>query len=161
MANEITITERDRRIAAAVLKGDKPIYEILIAEGVRPSTATKGQAALTKGIRLAMLQMRGRHYATVGKELLSDPQQIEQHVTGFLYESTLDRNSKGVAAAKLLGQHKRVDMFTGDAQQNVLVIAAPADWKPKVHERDGVAREKTIDVPAALPPAEDDLPEYE
>lgn len=150
----VRITEKDRVIAKELLEG-KSILETLVGNGVNENYARKGAAALTKGIKAALLE-HGTKYEWMGSKLLENPKLIENNVVGFLYESMLKRTNKGVTAAKLLGQHRRVDMFASDAQQNVLVIAAPSDWKPADGQPVAAAG-----MPTALPPAEADEPDYE
>lgn len=150
---DVYVTEKDRQIAKELMEG-KPILEVMVGHGYHESYARKGRAALTKGIKLALLE-QGTKYEWMGQQLLENPQLIESSVVGFLYESMMKRTNKGTTAAKLLGQHRRVDMFASDAQQNVLVIQAPVDWKAP-----GQRYEPKEETPA-LPPAETDLPEYE
>jgi hypothetical protein len=153
MGKHVVIREKDRDMAKEILAG-KPIYEVLIANGYSPKWARQGKAALSKAIQSAMLEQGGR-FEWMGARLLENPQLIENSVVGWLYQAMIDGRSKGVTAAKLLGTHRRVDMFASDAQQNILVIQAPSDWKAP-----NVTYEPEQQEPA-LPPAQADLPEYE
>lgn len=149
----VHITEKDRQIATELLEG-KSIIESLVGHGYNENYANKGQAALTKGIKAALLE-HGMKYDWMGSQLLDNPKLIESSVVGFLYESMLKRSAKGVTAAKLLGQHRKVDMFASESQNNVLVIQAPSGWQaPDV-------KYQPEKVPDALPPSDAELPDYE
>jgi hypothetical protein len=142
--------EREQKAAGFLLEG-KPIREALIRAGYATTTANMGRKAITDGILKALL-LQGFQYEEVGRQLIENPELAERTVMGFLYQSIRDRNSRGVNAAKLMGMHKRVNMFVADQQQNVLVIQAPTGW------------EKPADAPepkAQPNPREKDLPEYE
>jgi hypothetical protein len=147
----VHITERDRLVAKDLMEG-KTIMEALVGNGYSEKVARKGQAALTNPIKAALLE-HGTKYEWMGSRLLENPRLIENNVVGFLYESMLKRTNKGVTAAKLLGSHRTVDMFASDAQQNVLVIASPSDWKQPERSFQPEAQ------PKALPPGDaDDVP---
>lgn len=153
MGRHVVVTDKDRKIAKELLTG-KSIYDVLTENGYSPKWARQGKAALSKGMQSAMLE-QGQRIEWLGEKLLENPRLIENSVVGWLYQAMIDGRSKGVTAAKLLGGHRKVDMFTSDAQQNVLIIQAPSDWKAP--DRNYAPKAQA----PALPPAEDDLPEYE
>jgi hypothetical protein len=142
--------DREMKAAEYLLEG-KNIREALIRAGYATATANRGRQSITNGILKALL-LQGFQYEEVGRQLIDNPEMAERTVMGFLYQSIRDRNSRGVNAAKLMGMHKKVNMFVADQQQNVLVIQAPTGW------------EKPADAPepkAQPNPRERELPEYE
>jgi hypothetical protein len=141
---------REMKAAELLLEG-KNIRTALLGAGYATTTANQGRSAITNGILKALL-LQGFQYEEVGRQLIENPELAERTVMGFLYQSIRDRNSRGVNAAKLMGMHKRVNMFVADQQQNVLIIQAPTGW------------EKPADAPEPKPqpnPREKDMPEYE
>jgi hypothetical protein len=153
MGRQIIVTEKDRIIAAEILKG-VPIYQGLVGNGYSEKVARQGNAKVSKAIKLAMLEM-GQRDDWMGEQLLANPKLIENTVVGWLYRAMQDGRSRGVTAAKLLGQHRKVDMFASDQQNNVMVIQAPSDWKAP-----DVTYAPQEQQPA-LPPGEADTPDYE
>jgi hypothetical protein len=148
--NSIEPEDREWKAAQFLMEG-KAIRDSLIRAGYPTSTANKGRNAITDGILAALLAL-GFEYEGIGEEIMRSPERAENTVMGFLYKCMVDRNSRGVNAAKLMGMHKKVNMFVADQQQNVLVIQAPTGW------------EKPADTPEPKPqpnPKERELPEYE
>lgn len=149
--------DRDRKAAQLLLDG-KRIYEALKEAGFPESTCLRGKASITGAIVQAMKE-QGPEFAHIGNLLRRDPENVKELVTGFLYTSLLQRSSKGVNAAKLMGSIKEIDMFAKpEAQTNVVVVQAPADWHGLPEQVKQLEQEKQ---PKALPPAEVDMPDYE
>jgi hypothetical protein len=159
----VTITAQQRMVAKLMLEGDEKqkkysMKDAMLLAGYAESVARRGNAAIGKAIRLAMLEFQGEHLQQMGQELRANPELAHDTVVGWLYQSMLDRNTKGVGAAKLLGLHRAIDMFVKDGnQQNVLVIQAPTEFSGLTNGN--VSKDE--DIPKALPPANADLPEYE
>ena len=154
----IIVTDR-HRIAAKAISDGKSIYDAMLEAGYSPSVAKRGHAGITRGIRQALVDMgNGKRFAMMGKQLRRDPERLHDAVVGALYDASVNPRSKGVNAAKALGNHRLVNAFVQDATQNILVIQSPAEWAGK-KAADNVAAPKGAQ--KALPPSETDLPNYE
>ena len=129
------------------------MHAALVEAGWSERQARKGRAAVPNRVYEIMLE-RGVPFEHIGRKLLEHPERIEARVVGFLDDAMMRRTNKGVSAARLLGSHKRVNAFVEDQSQQVLVIQAPADWKPGQFK-------PSEPVPPALPPSEAEFPEYE
>ena len=73
----------------------------------------------------AVLRMMGRNAKKLIKLGEVDPKVQEKIVRGRLMENTIRGKDAGSMSAKILGSDKRVNMFTPEVQQNVLVLQMP------------------------------------
>lgn len=154
----IVVTDR-HRIAARLLNEGKSIYDAMLEAGYSPKTSMKGHRGITRGIQQALIDSgKGKAFAMQGKMLRDHPERLHNAVVGALYDAAVNPRSKGVNAAKALGNHRIVNAFVQDQTQNIMVIQAPAEWT-------GKAATDNAKLPngakKALPPAETDLPPYE
>lgn len=146
------VAERVRTLVA-LLKDDKPVCEALREAGYPEAQVKKGWEAVPQRV-IEFLIEQGVKFERIGEVLIKAPGRMEKRVIGAMHERMISGAKDGVNAAKILTQHKSIaNQFVQDAQANVLVIQAPAEWKPTAAEP-----RKVID---ATPPTETELPDYE
>lgn len=154
----IIVTDRHRIAAKAISEG-RTLKDAMLEAGYSPSVAERGHAGLTRGIRQALIDMgQGKRFAMMGKQLRQYPERLHNAIVGSLYDAMVNPRSKGVNAAKALGNHKIVNAFVQDQSQIGIIIQAPAEFKISDSAVKQIEAEKA---PKALPPAESDLPNYE
>jgi hypothetical protein len=99
------------------------MHDAMISElGLAESVARKGKAGLSKRV-LSELAKDGMKFVEIGRQLTAQDQ--EHFVRGRLYTNALQGKDAGVNSLKLLGQDKRVNMFTPDSVAGIVVIEAP------------------------------------
>lgn len=148
--------QRDDRIEKLVgmLAADKPVCDALREAGFPEAAARKGWRRVPKKALALLMQRHGIKQEKIGHALMQDPNALEARIVGAMHDNMIMGRSKGVNAAKVLIQHKSVaSAFVHESANNVVVIQAPADWKPKPAIE--------WDDKPALPPSEADFPEYE
>lgn len=150
---------RDERVArinklAELLNADTPVCKALEEAGYPESTCKRGWKGVPKIVNRLLIRSMGERQERMGLQLMKDPAALEARIVGTMHNNMVQGRSKGVNAAKVLIQHKSVaSAFVHESANNVVVIQAPADWKP-------TALPQWDDKPA-LPPTEADFPEYE
>jgi hypothetical protein len=90
--------------------------------GYSEKTARLGQAAMSQTVRSALIK-RGLKFTKIGEEITAQEQ--ENFVRGKLLSNAIAGKDKAVNSLKLLGQDKRVNMFTPDSIAGIIVIEAP------------------------------------
>src|SRR6185369_208208 len=98
------------------MKAGKSIKDSLLSAGYSPATAEKGRAGIPGPLMGALL----KEGIKLGQSIT--PQDQEQLIRGKLLENALMGNDKAVQSLKLLGQDKRVNMFTADSAAGVVAI---------------------------------------
>jgi hypothetical protein len=115
-------TQQIKNFKAAINRGDT-LQEAMVQQlGMAESSAKRGKAALSKRV-LSELAKDGIKFAEIGRNLSAQDQ--EHFVRGRLYINALEGKDSGVNSLKLLGQDKRVNMFTPDSVAGIVVIEAP------------------------------------
>lgn len=145
--------ERHYIVAKALADGSS-ITDAMIQAGYSQSVARMGRSKIPKAVYALYFEMTGRELRTIGEAMCNNPKMAEHLLVGSLTKSMIERNSKGVNAARALTHHISVaEKFTPEQQNNVVVIQAPADWKPPTKEYK--------DWESLPPVAQQALPEYE
>lgn len=116
--------QQHQEFAHAIAAGSK-VKPALIRAGYSPAQARKGWAIVNKsrGLRLAVAH-QARLLIELGRAFT--PEEQECLVRGRLIYNVLVGTDKGTNSARLLGNDKRVSMFTPDAQQGIVVISSPS-----------------------------------
>lgn len=115
-------TDKIKAFKKAIESGSS-MHDAMVSElGLAESVARKGKAGLSKRV-LSELAKDGMKFVEIGKALSAQDQ--EHFVRGRLYTNALQGKDAGVNSLKLLGQDKRVNMFTPDSVAGIVVIEAP------------------------------------
>jgi len=117
------------KMARIAAKGT--IRDALLAGGYSSQTAARGLAALPQGEREKFKQARHEYalkklgkFEDLGKNVT--PEQQEHVVRGALLENVVTGKDRATASLKMLGTDKRIQMFTPESAQGILVINAVA-----------------------------------
>jgi|SRR5262252_4214220 len=108
-------------LAGPVSKKEMTIQEALLDSGYSELQAKKGLAAVPDTV-LRMLPRNAKRIIKLGS---IDPQTQEKIARGRLLENALKGKDAGSISAHRLGQDKRVNMWTLETQNNVLILQAP------------------------------------
>ena len=121
--------------AAELLNEGKPIVHALLEAGYSEAVARQGKKSITKPIRdelIAMHSTRIKELAQIGRSV--SPQEQEDIVRGALVQNALEGQDRAAMSLKLLGQDRRVNMWTPDVQMGVIVLQSPKDLEPTILE---------------------------
>jgi hypothetical protein len=119
---------KDMKGLRASLRGGATMQDAMLANGWPESQAKRGKAGLGKPTLVALL----RSGIQLGESITAADQ--EKLIRGKLLENALMGNDKAVQSLKLLGQDKRVGMFTADSAAGVVAIQinTPENSKPEI-----------------------------
>ena len=111
------------------------IEAALLEGGYTPRQSKKGLACVPNAVWRKM----GKNAKKLIKLGEVDPKMQEKIVRGRLVENTLKGKDGGTMSAKVLGSDKRVNMWTPEQQNNVLILQAPnhVDIDKMLKEGDG------------------------
>src|SRR6185369_15827136 len=110
------MSKKDPKAFTEAIKSGETIGKALMAAGYSEKVARKGR----DGIPQHMMQALLKEGIKLGQSIT--PQDQEQLIRGKLLENALMGNDKAVQSLKLLGQDKRVNMFTADSAAGVVAI---------------------------------------
>jgi len=121
-------TEKQKKeMAQAIVKrvhmDGEPITRVL-TDFTTPRQAKKGWAAVPDEVlKLAGLSKKGKALAALGRQLTAQNQ--EDLVRGRLAQNVISGKDGGSHSAKILGSDRRVNMWTPDVQQGLIILQAP------------------------------------
>jgi hypothetical protein len=116
------------------LKLGKNLTEAKIAAGYSPNTASMGVHQLPKPFKAAWAREQAKYIALARAH---SPEDQENVARGALLSNVYEGKDRSVQSIKLLGQDKRVNMFTADNQVGVIVIQPPAQLMTELSKRLG------------------------
>lgn len=100
----------------------KTLKEARLAAGYSPSASRLGKTGLPKEL-LDILTAKLKPYARIGRSVT--PEEQEAIVRGVLLTNAAEGKDSAVNSVKLLGQDRRVNMFTPDNISGLIVLQVP------------------------------------
>jgi hypothetical protein len=121
--------EEARKLARRVLRQGKPIGEELRKAGFAPRQARKGMRRVqeSRTLRRAFLMEKDAIIKGPSKEFALDVEQAEGLIVDRLKKNIKAGTDKAVMSAKLLGSHKKLNLWQPENQTGIIVINTPTD----------------------------------
>jgi hypothetical protein len=123
--------EKHVQVAKDVLRRGKTIYKSLVDAGYAPKQAKKGMDVVkrTRALRIAFQQ----ETAKIEKELAETPLRPrgwdvrEQLILARLEKNIRAGKDTAVMSAKLLGSHKKLNLWQPENQTGIIILNSPAE----------------------------------
>lgn len=123
---------KDLAVFKQAIKAGKSLKQAKIAAGYSKHTAKMGTHQLAKPFKSAWVKEQQKLIALARAH---SPEDQENVARGALLSNVYEGKDRSVQSIKLLGQDKRVNMFTSDSQVGVIVIQPPAAMMSELTER--------------------------
>lgn len=119
--------EEKKAMAQAIIDrvhmGGEPISKVML-DFTTPRQAKKAWAAVPAEVmKMAGMSKKGKLLAEMGRQL--DAKTQEDLVRGRLAQNVISGKDGGSHSAKILGSDRRVNMWTPDVQQGLIILQAP------------------------------------
>jgi hypothetical protein len=115
-------TDKIKAFKQAIDRGETLKAAMVSELGLSESVAKRGKAGLSRRV-LGELMKEGVKFAEIGRQVTAQFQ--EELVRGALVTNVLSGKDNAVNSLKMLGQDKRVNMFTPDSVAGIVVIESP------------------------------------
>lgn len=138
-----------KRFAEAMVRG-ATIEEAALRAGYSQSVAKRGKAGISKACleaHQAAVKKEVQKLAQIGEGVTA--QQQENLVRGKLVQNVVEGKDEAPQSLKMLGQDRRVNMFTPESATGIVIIEAPKNLPPlpvQSHDIEG------LDQPEGLAP---------
>jgi hypothetical protein len=101
----------------------------MLAAGYSPTTAKKGRQKLSRECLIAEQKAVAERAEELRRFGVMTPKQQEDLVRGRLAVNVTLGEDGGTQSAKLLGQDRRVNMFTPESMTGIIVLQEPAGFR--------------------------------
>lgn len=123
---------KDLKAFKKAAKAGKSLTESKLAAGYSKNVANMGVYELPKGFKAAWFKEQQKLIALARAH---SPEDQENVARGALLSNVYEGKDRSVQSIKLLGQDKRINMFTADTQVGLIVIQPPPGMMTELTQR--------------------------
>ncbi len=138
MGRRIQRTPEQIKAFADALEAGQTLEQARLAAGYSVSTSKAGKKGLPPQL-LGILAQRLKPLEALGKSVTAEQQ--ENIARGAAMMNVIERTDKGAASIKLLGQDRRVNMWTPDSVTGLVVLQAPQSLRPDALDLPSIEKE--------------------